>query len=698
MSDARRWGIRHLDLEEELPELACVPGQAGLSVLLWFSGVPLGKLDYLAEELPVSATALEAAVPRAIAASVGDRLFGRDFEGAMPLRRPAERPEPDLQAILSHLGLLPALKEALALPAPTPEFGRLSVVICTADRPERLDRCLASLAPNLPYVGEVIVVDNGTRLEATRAVVERHPVARYVPEPRRGLSIARNTGTGQARHDIIAFTDDDVVVHRNWAARLLAGFTTPETMCVTGLVLPTELETEAQVVFEREFGGFGQGLRRRAYDAGFFRRMMRYGAPVWRIGAGANMALRRRAVELVGGFDPRLGAGAAGCSEDSEFWYRLLAAGWTCRYEPASVVFHEHRREWQELRRQMHAYMRGHVAALLVQYGRHGHAGNLRRLALSLPRDYLRQIAASAKHRRFSGRFRLLGTEVMGALAGLGAVRWAVTREDAQPRRGEGAMTAMERQVARDPDCTHKASLGGFLARNPFPDPRTLGFFYREKMRAIHRITPRLRLDRILDVGGGQSGITALLYPDARITNLDLDPGYGKAGPNRWGGVGFVSGNATALPFGDAAFDAVMMLDLLEHVPEDDRVAAEAWRVTRPGGFILVSTPRDTWRFPYYGLMRSICRTEEELFAEWGHVRRGYSLDDLTRLFGREPDETGGFINPVTALGHDISFARLGRYARKALWLAASPLTYVGYALDRGSQDGTEIVALWRKG
>ena len=244
---------------------------------------------------------------------------------------------------------------------------------------------------------------------------------------------------------------------------------------------------------------------------------------------------------------------------------------------------------------------------------------------------------------------------------------------------------------------TGKAPLRSFLRANPFPNPYTEGFFYREKMRAIHRIAPRASPRRILDVGGGQSGLTALLYPEARITTLDLDARYGRAAPNCWPGVDFACGDAAALPFADATFDAVTLLDLLEHVPEDARVAAEAWRVLRPGGFILVSTPRDTWRFPYYRLLRPICRTEAELFAEWGHVRRGYSRDDLVRLFGRVPDAEGGFINPATALGHDISFARLGQRARKALWLAVSPLTWLGYALDRRSRGGTEIVALWHK-
>ena len=66
-------------------------------------------------------------------------------------------------------------------------------------------------------------------------------------------------------------------------------------------------------------------------------------------------------------------------------------------------------------------------------------------------------------------------------------------------------------------------------------------------------------------------------------------------------------------------------------------------------------------------------------------------------LFGRAPDATGGFISAATALGHDIAFTRLGHRARKALWLAASPLTLLGYALDRHSRHGTEVLALWVK-
>ena len=54
-----------------------------------------------------------------------------------------------------------------------------------------------------------------------------------------------------------------------------------------------------------------------------------------------------------------------------------------------------------------------------------------------------------------------------------------------------------------DPErVSEKAPVRPFLQRNPFPRPLTLGFFYREKMRAIHRIAPKKVVGPILEVGG----------------------------------------------------------------------------------------------------------------------------------------------------------------------------------------------------
>ena len=244
----------------------------------------------------------------------------------------------------------------------------------------------------------------------------------------------------------------------------------------------------------------------------------------------------------------------------------------------------------------------------------------------------------------------------------------------------------------------HKLPLGPFLARNPFPEPLTDGLFYRDKMRALHRIAPDMPVANILEVGGGQSGLAAMLYPRAKVANLDMDASLASAPCNQDPRVTFVHGDATALPFPDACFDLVTMFDLLEHVPDDAAVAREALRVVRPGGWILVSTPdRERWRYPYYRIFRPICPPEEELFEEWGHVRRGYTRAELDTLFGRPADKTCAFINPLLALSHDVSFSRVSRRRRKLLHALLAPASLLGWVAHRMGTRGTEIAAAWRR-
>jgi len=129
----------------------------------------------------------------------------------------------------------------------------ITVVVCTRDRTATLARCLNSLRALSYQTFEVIVVDNAPAANDTAMLVERlsveWPLLRYLREERPGLDWARNRGFAEARHEIVAYTDDDVRVDRNWLTGVASAFADPSVMLVTGLVAPAELETDAQVIF-----------------------------------------------------------------------------------------------------------------------------------------------------------------------------------------------------------------------------------------------------------------------------------------------------------------------------------------------------------------------------------------------------------------------------------------------------------------
>lgn len=226
-----------------------------------------------------------------------------------------------------------------------------TVAICTRERPDDLARTLGAVVrlANAPH--RILVVDNAPRSPRTREVVQQFPDVRYVCEPTPGLNVARNRAIREASTDLVAFTDDDAVPEPEWLDALIANFGDPRVQCATGLTLPLELETEAQELFE-EVSPFARGFRRRVFDG-------QHDNPVevGRVGAGANMALRRETVDLVGPFDERLDGGTPTCSGgDHEMFVRILAAGYQIAYDPAAVSWHRHRRTLPEVRDTLHGY------------------------------------------------------------------------------------------------------------------------------------------------------------------------------------------------------------------------------------------------------------------------------------------------------------------------------------------------------
>jgi GT2 family glycosyltransferase len=195
----------------------------------------------------------------------------------------------------------------------------VSVVVCTMDRPEALERCLGALRKCVPPPAEIVVVDQGSRPVTPEGI-------HYLRMTERGVSSGRNRGARAAAHELLAFTDDDCVPAPCWIGALERAYE-EGVDGVTGRVLPLAGGTGVAVssrtsTARRTFGGPGQ--------------------TPWEIGTGGNLSLRCSVFEAVGGFDEALGPGTAGrAAEDVDLLYRIANDGFTVLYEPDAVVYHE---------------------------------------------------------------------------------------------------------------------------------------------------------------------------------------------------------------------------------------------------------------------------------------------------------------------------------------------------------------------
>ena len=265
----------------------------------------------------------------------------------------------DAARLRSRVAELPESDDRPALRVGGPAVP-ISVVICTRDRVSMLQTALDSVrAVTYPNV-EIIVVDNAGATDATRRYVAglADSRVRVIDEPRPGLSRARNAGLLAASGDVVAFTDDDVVVDRHWLSAIAGGFARGRSVwCVSGLVPAAELRTPAQAYFESRVG-WSTCMRARVFDcAAPPADIPLFPFAVGHYGTGANFAVDRAAVLGLGGFDEALGAGSpTGGGEDLDMFFRVLRAGGQLVYDPSAVVWHRHRASSDGLAAQSRTY------------------------------------------------------------------------------------------------------------------------------------------------------------------------------------------------------------------------------------------------------------------------------------------------------------------------------------------------------
>jgi GT2 family glycosyltransferase len=259
------------------------------------------------------------------------------------------RPKPALGAVRAAFAAAPF--------GPRRAWPRVSVVVCSYNGARTIRDCLDGLR-KLAYPDyEVIVVDDGST-DATAAIAREYPV-RLISTRNRGLSNARNTGLDAATGEIVAYIDDDAWPDPYWLHYLVAALEADDHHGgVGGPNLPPPGDGWIAECVAHAPGGPAHVLvdDREAEHV-----------------PGCNMAFRKRALQAIGGFDPRFRS----AGDDVDVCWRIRDAGFSLRFSPSAVVWHHRRNSVRAYWRQQLGY--GRAEAMLEQkwperYNAAGHA------------------------------------------------------------------------------------------------------------------------------------------------------------------------------------------------------------------------------------------------------------------------------------------------------------------------------------
>jgi O-antigen biosynthesis protein len=243
------------------------------------------------------------------------------------------RPKPAATAVAAAFANAPFSREQQKT------WPMVSAVICAYNAADTLDDCLTALE-RLTYPDyEIILVNDGSR-DRTSEIAHSHPRVRVIDIPNRGLSAARNVGLAAARGEIVAYTDADTRVDRDWLTFLVQPFLVSNVVGSGGPnVVPPDDSPIAQCIARAPGGPTHVLLDDRTAEH----------VP------GCNMAFRRDALLAIGGFNPiYLRAG-----DDVDVCWRLQGRGWTIGFASSALVWHRHRASIKAYWRQQVGYGEG---------------------------------------------------------------------------------------------------------------------------------------------------------------------------------------------------------------------------------------------------------------------------------------------------------------------------------------------------
>jgi GT2 family glycosyltransferase len=283
-----------------------------------------------------------------------------------------------------------------------------SVIICSRNRPQLLQRLVASVLEGNTLHNEVIIVDDSDVVHSELASLSAPGKCelRYLWTRSIGLSRANNDGIKAARYDILVFTQDDVVVTPTWFETIVTTLRdAPSRTVVTGRVIPGEAEIG---------GGFSPSTTTETQEVMYKGRI---GEDVLYL---QNAAFHRSTLEEIGLFDERIGPGTEfPGAEDNDFGLRLLEAGYAILHAHDAVVIHRAWRGSAEYASLQWNYGRAQ-GAFYAKYLSLNDSYMLKRMIYDILRSCARIPLRAWRQRRLScGEFKyLLGLFV-------GAIRWA---------------------------------------------------------------------------------------------------------------------------------------------------------------------------------------------------------------------------------------------------------------------------------
>jgi glycosyltransferase involved in cell wall biosynthesis len=189
----------------------------------------------------------------------------------------------------------------------------ISVIVCAHNEARYLPACLHSLLAQSRLPDEILVVNNASTDE-TAAVAAQIPGVRVVDEPRKGLVVAREAGRRAAGGDLLVYLDADCRAPLTWLARVERRFARdPRLLAISG----------PYRYYDWDWWG---RLLLRAYDvtlAPATQLLVKYLLRIGTVFYGGNFAVRREALDRIGGFDTSIDFHG----EDTNLGRRLFAHG-----------------------------------------------------------------------------------------------------------------------------------------------------------------------------------------------------------------------------------------------------------------------------------------------------------------------------------------------------------------------------------